>query len=164
MVLKSSEKQDLNILTYVLEDEQILLLKFEELFKMNGITNYHLFRKSEEMIAAMHNINASNDSVHICVIDYLLGEPLTGLDIMKVVLSHNPDCKVIVISAQTDFKIVKNFLNAGAFKYIEKNEDGWLDEMVSDMQQALIWVKKKIERQSLIGELEKKLKTAAEKP
>lgn len=135
---------NVSILTYVLEDQEAVLAVIDDLFKMNGLQNYKLFSRSSDLVEEM------NDKVHICVVDYMLGEKMTGLEVMKIILSYNPRCKVVVISGQTDFEVVQKFWNGGAFRYINKRDRDWLSQLVTHVQEALIEVKKQLE---LISEL-----------
>jgi FixJ family two-component response regulator len=102
-IIMSDEKvyqQQLNILTYVLEDDEDIIYLLDHLFKLNGFVDYKFFKESAEFVKCL------NERVHICVIDYYLPGPLNGIDVMKVVLQQNPWCKIIMISGQDDPKVI----------------------------------------------------------
>ncbi len=146
----------MNILTYVLEDDEDIILLLDQLFKMNGFVDYVFFQNPKEFVRDL------NERVHICVIDYYLGGPMTGIDIMKVVLSQNPWCKVIMVSGQDNPKVVQDFGNNDGFRYVSKNDTDYMKQLVEYMQQAIEIVKQQIsvhaELQLSLDELKSKRK------
>jgi len=146
----------LNILTYVLEDDEDIILLLDQLFKMNGFVDYVFFKNSKDFVRDL------NERVHICVIDYHLNGPMTGIDVMKVVLSKYPWCKVIMISGQDDPKVITQFVNNDGFRYVSKNAEDYSKQLVDYMQQAIEIVKIQIsvhaELQTSLDELKSKRK------
>lgn len=132
-------QQQLNILTYVLEDDEDIILLLDHLFKLNGFVDYVFFKDSNKFVSSL------NERVHICVIDYYLKGPLNGIDVMKVVLSRNPWCKVIMISGQNNHKVVAEFVNNNGFRYVWKGGGDYNNELVGYMQQAIEIVKSQMD-------------------
>lgn len=145
--------QQLNILTYVLEDDEDIIYLLDRLFKLNGFVDYIFFKDSQKFM------NSLNERVHICVIDYYLEGPLNGIDVMKVVLSRNPWCKVIMISGQDNPKVVAEFVNSDGFRYVNKRGEEYTTELVDYMQQAIALIKKQIDMHEEFKSVYEDLKT-----
>jgi two-component system, NtrC family, C4-dicarboxylate transport response regulator DctD len=133
---------DINLVTFILEDDEIVQTMITEVFRLNGIQNFQLFTSSADLLA--------RESVDICVLDYYLGEKLNGMAVMKIIRERNPDCFVIIMSGQTDCKIIIEFLNAGANKYVDKNRSDHLVQLVQFVQEGIAQAKKKKELNHLI--------------
>lgn len=145
--------QQLNILTYVLEDDEDIIVLLDHLFKLNGFVDYLFFKESGHFVKAM------NERVHICVIDYYLPGPLNGIDVMKVVLSQNPWCKVIMISGQDNPNVIEEFVNNDGFRYVSKRSANYEANLVSYIQQAIALIKKQIEMHEEFKSVYEDLKT-----
>lgn len=149
--------QQLNILTYVLEDDEDIINLLDHLFKLNGFVDYQFFKDSAEFVRSL------NDRVHICIIDYFLPGPLNGIDVMKVVLSRNPWCKVIMISGQDDPKVVSDFVNNDGFRYVYKGLTDYTTQLIDFMQQAIALIKKQIDMHEEFKTVYEELKTKKRK-
>jgi DNA-binding NtrC family response regulator len=155
-IIMNEEKvyqQQLNILTYVLEDDEDIIVLLDELFKINGFVDYIFFKESS------HFVSNLNERVHICVIDYYLPGPLNGIDVMKVVLSQNPWCKVIMISGQDNPKVIEEFVNNDGFRYVSKRSQDYETNLVTYIQQAIAFIKKQIEMHEEFKSVYEDLKT-----
>lgn len=144
--------EKLNVLTYVLDDDEDIRSLLSDVFRLNGFTDVVFFDSSQDLISSL------KEQVHICVIDYYLPGSMTGVDVMKVVLSKNPYCKVIMISGQDSMKVVKQFTNNGGFRYVDKKEDDYTGELVSYVQEALAYVRHTIEIHQDLKELSENIK------
>ena len=129
--MQAQSKMKFTILTYVLEDNEVLLTVIKGLLDRAGITEYQLFSNPAQFIKEF------TDDVHVCVIDYHLPGETNGLEVLQRVLARNPRCKAIIISAQEKLDIVIDILNAGAYKYIRKNDDQFNEKLVRYLQQAI---------------------------
>jgi FixJ family two-component response regulator len=127
------------ILSYVLEDDRDTLEAIDHVLKSNGIVDYGLYTSPDEM---MQNIQSD---IVICVLDYYLNGVLNGLDLLKEIKRRNSNSYVIVMSGQNDCKVVIDLLNAGANKYIDKNNRHYLNQLVEFMQEGLTEAKKRWE-------------------
>ena len=125
--------------TAVLEDDKDTLEVIQELFQENGIENYALYSEANDLLK-----NFSEDT-HLLVLDYILTGALSGFDVMKLVREKNPDCYVIVTSGQYDRKVVIEFLRNRADDYIDKNEKGYLIDLIESVKKGIVLIKKKIE-------------------
>ena len=71
-------------------------------------------------------IEELEDDLDIMILDYFLfneteEDVLTGSDVLEVVKTHCPNCKVIVASAQQSTHITNMLVEKGIFEYIDKN-------------------------------------------
>jgi len=62
----------------------------------------------------------------IIVLDYMLGT-MDGIDVLKQVKGINPDIQVIFLSAQDDILVGINSLKYGAYDYVTKDDDAFLN-------------------------------------
>ncbi|HYH15591.1 MAG TPA: response regulator [Flavisolibacter sp.] len=128
----------INIATFVLDDNEMVLKLIDQAFKRVGILNYKTFQDEIEFLTAIH------DDVHIAVIDYSLKGEVNGLQVAVKLLEENPRCYVIIMSNQDDNKVIIEFMNAGAWKYVQK-EGNYILEVVGFVQKAATLIKKDIE-------------------
>jgi len=128
----------INIMTYVLDDNQTVVKLIEQAFKNVGILNYRTFQDEIEFLTCL------NDDVHVAVIDYVLKGEINGLQVAVKLLEENPRCYVIIMSSQESNKVIIEFMNAGAWKYVQK-EGNYILEVVSYVQKAAQLIKKDIE-------------------
>lgn len=149
--------QQLNILTYVLEDDEDIVELLDRLFKLNGFIDYLFFTDSKKFVANL------NERVHICVIDYYLQGPLNGIDVMKVVLSQNPWCKVIMISGQDNPEVITDFVNHDGFRYVSKKSKDYTKHLVDYMQLAIALIKRQIDMHEEFKSVYEELKTKRRK-
>lgn len=138
-------------MTYILEDDDITVELIGEILKSNAVVDFKIFTSSSDMIGQL------TPEVQICVIDYFLGEKLTGLDVMKIVLASNPDCFVIVISGQQDPEVVADFLNNGAKRYVNKKDPKYLNKMVDYVLDALRMTRERNEKTNMLTLIQNKL-------
>lgn len=128
---------EVSILSYIVDDDPDTALIVEQLLASNGIKNFHVYTKAEELLS---NINSD---IIVCVIDYYLSAGLTGIDVLKQVKNKNKGSFVIIISGSQDYKTVMESLNAGADRYIDKNNKNYLTKLVEFMQEGLTEAKKR---------------------
>lgn len=120
----------LNVAIFVLDDHQHVLDLIDKVFQQKKIQNYHLFSDEIKFLKDL------NEDVHIAVIDYMLKGEHTGLDVCKLLLQRNPQCHVIIMSAQSDFDIVIDFMNSGAWRYVAKQKGDYLNKIVEFVNEA----------------------------
>ena len=141
-------RNQVNILAHALEDDELFVELIKEQFEMNNIRDYRFFTQAEEFILAF------NERVHLCILDYLPGaSDMSGLDVMKVVISTNPNCKAIMVSGYKDYEIVVDALNNGCFRWVDKNKSNYKTLLVEAIQQAIVFIKSKIEEREMYEQL-----------
>lgn len=157
MQQQKTYSQQVNILTYVLEDDADIIELLDQLFKMNGFVDYVFFKESEKFVLDL------NERVHICVIDYSLGGKMNGIDILKIVLSQNPWCKVIMVTGIVNPRVVIDFVNNGGFRFIPKNDPEFNNSLVTYMQEAIAIVKMQLDTHQELKNFYEELKLRKEK-
>jgi FixJ family two-component response regulator len=121
----------LNIVTLILDDDKMVLELIEGSLKDNGITNYKLFYSDADFIDHL------SENMNILVIDHHLSAPVSGLDVMKAAIKKNPSVFAIVMSGNYDSRVVVEYLNAGANRFILKNEDDYLEQLIKFVKEGI---------------------------
>lgn len=136
---KHAVVDELKILIYVLDDHKPSLENISEAFEHSGITGYTLFTDENQFLEALKK------DVRIAVIDYWLRSGKNGVEICKELFKKNPDCFVIMMSAQSDMKPVVDAMNTGVDRYIMKQNPNWLQELIDFTKEGISHVEKEYE-------------------
>lgn len=121
----------LNIVTLILDDDSMILELIEAALKDNGITNYHLFHSDVDFLEQL------SENMHILVIDHHLNATIDGLTVMKAAIKKNPSVFAIAMSGNYDSRIVVEYLNAGCNRFILKNEDNYLEQLIKFVREGI---------------------------
>lgn len=78
-------------------------------FKVTSFTDYHKFL---EALPATHSIS---------LVDYNLGNGITGIDVMKEIRRQAPNSKVIIMTGENNAHVLPNCLATGANGFIFKD-------------------------------------------
>lgn len=97
--------------------------------KKNGITDFKLFDNPDLFLKEI------DEDVITVVLDHQLGVT-TGFEIMEDVIDLNPICFIIILSGNSDPHIIMEYGNHDAFRYVLKNDEGYLDKIVFYIRQA----------------------------
>jgi len=124
-------EETLNIVTLILDDDTEMLELIEAALKDAGIRNYKLFYSDAAFIEGL------SENMHILVIDHHLNAKISGLDVMKRAIRKNPSVFVIAMSGNNDSRLVVEYLNEGANRFILKNENDYLDQLVKFVRQGI---------------------------
>lgn len=133
---------EINIATFALENDHDILTAIGDSLKKAGINEYRLFATSAEMLEQLH------EDVHICVVDYHLEEERTGLEVMKAVLEHNPDCYVIGLGEKVkiDMDVLIAFINGDGYRFVDKSNPMFLTQLIEYVEQAGAAIVRSIKR------------------
>lgn len=140
------KKPIINILTYILDDQQDLIDTIDEFFKLREVYNYRLFTDPDDMIKAL------TSDVAVCIIDYRLNNKKSGVAVMKEVKKTNAACYFIVMSAELTRDLVVECVNNGANKVILKDDPNFMDLLIEYLQEAIDIVTERFETYSRIWE------------
>jgi DNA-binding NtrC family response regulator len=124
-------EETLNIVTLILDDDKDMLELIEVSLKDAGIKNYRLFYSDAAFIDGL------SENMHILVIDHHLNGTVDGLDVMKRAIKKNPNVFVIAMSGNNDSRLVVEYLNEGANRFVLKNESDYLDQLVKFVRQGI---------------------------
>lgn len=130
--------RSINITVFVLDDQEHVVNVISALFNKEGLSNHKVFTSAEDFFEEL------NEDVHVAVIDYFLPGKMNGLQVCKKLLSFNPSCFIIIMSAQTDMGVVVEFINSGANRYIEKKGD-YLAKLVQFTKEGIAHVRADME-------------------
>jgi len=97
---------------------------------VSTVCNSSLINKQDleikSYLTAHDCIENLEDDTDIMILDYYLynkdeKDELGGADVLKEVKKHCPDCKVIIISAQTEPDVAVALMRQGIYEYVDKN-------------------------------------------
>lgn len=141
--------KQLTIMLLSVEDDRETLDLLEEIFRENGFDNCKFFTNPQDAIEAI------NEEPSICILDYWLRPDLTGLEVLKRVKEKNKDCYVIGFTGNHDFKKMREWFNQGLNKLVDKDEAGYLNELITYVREAIAKLKDDFEwHASLLKEIE----------
>jgi DNA-binding NtrC family response regulator len=99
----------------VLDDDEGLCDAVKTLLNHHGIANVSTFTEPHAMLEAM------NDGVRICIVDYSLKSDITGLDVIKQIVNTHKHVFFIMLSGQQEMQVVVDYMNSVyGSRYIEK--------------------------------------------
>lgn len=116
------------------EDDSDFRENFEKKAAEMGFKNIRACEAKKEFIAHM------TKEVHICVLDHFIDNETTGLSVMEEIFKINPYAFVIIVSGQVSKGVVIEYLNKGAWKYVDKGirrQDDYEAEVFGYVEQAL---------------------------
>lgn len=111
------------------DDQEALDLLVWQLAK-SGIRDVIAF--SDEQLF----LDALDKGTVIVVLDHYLMTGRTGLDVMKVVLQRHPVIYSIILSGTEDPRVILEYLNHDAFRYVVKRSAGSTEQVVRFINQA----------------------------
>lgn len=125
------------VYTYLVDDDQSTIESIERIFKKNDI-EYKSFNEPEVFLS-------NKERKRICIIDYRFNDSgMTGFDIAEKVLEDNPRCNIIIITGYANTTDLLKMMNLKAFKYLSKNDDDWMDDLLKYVKQAIKLVNEEI--------------------
>jgi DNA-binding NtrC family response regulator len=126
----------LKIAIFLIDDDEHTRTMLDTLLSKNGIANYTIYSDPLQLLRDLH------EGVQICVIDYNLNDEIyDGLLLMKAILTVNSYCKCIIMSGHEEAALIKDFLNAGAYKYITKGEKNFAENLVDYINLAIALIR-----------------------
>lgn len=108
------EPRDIEI--FIIDDNKDITDVLAIILNQNNIRNFKIFNNPYELLEAL------NDNVHICVVDYFLKSDINGLELIKKIIKKNRHCWFIMLSGQDDKRVVIDYVNSMYMggRYIEK--------------------------------------------
>lgn len=121
-------------LIFIVDDDRIILNLLEYTFKSKEGFDVKTFRSGED---CLKNLEMNPDIIVLDHLFYLQGnETMSGLDTLIELKRRNQDVPVIILSAQDDITLVKEFIKNGAVKYIPKS-DYFVDTLVESVDKVI---------------------------
>jgi len=113
---------DLPTQIFIVEDNQV----YSEMLK-NALKERGDFEITT-ILTGEYCLNLLDQNPDIIILDHLLalpddilGQGITGLEVMKEIHKKKPILPVIILSNQTDTQVATDYWDAGVFDYMEKN-------------------------------------------
>lgn len=145
----------INIGTFVLEDDIDIHDIIQSMLREKGFTKIHIHDTPEAFLAEL------DADINLCVIDHKLNSGLTGFDVLKKVKEKNKWSYVIVMTGQLDKKVVIDYLNAGADKYVDKGAHisigGYMEELIDKLITGIDVARERIKLVKLLEATKQKL-------
>ncbi len=101
---------------FVVDDDPLYVRMLKYIVELNPDHQVHVFTTGKECIDNLH-LNPS-----VVTLDYQLPD-MKGEDVLKSVLSFNPNIKTIILSGQQDVSTAVELIKLGAYDYITKDEE-----------------------------------------
>ena len=101
---------------FIIEDDPMYGRVLSYHLSQNKENQVEVFTRGKDCIANMYK------KPDIITLDYSLPD-MSGLEVLQKIQASDPDVPVIIISGQNDISTAVGLLKAGAYDYIEKNDD-----------------------------------------
>lgn len=128
--------KQLNIMILSLEDDKDTLELMEHEFRDNGFELENC-KFLTDPVAAIEEMKKTGDSPAICILDYSLPGGMTGLSVLKEVKAVNRDCMFIGFTGMQNLRLLREWVNSGLHKWVDKNEPGYLAELTEYVREAI---------------------------
>lgn len=114
---------------FIVEDNEMHSLMMDYLLSKETTAHISKFKTGEECIEHLHM------KPDIVILDY--GLPgMNGAETYRKIKQQDPEIPVIVITANNDNKVARDFFDAGVYDYIRKEDDAF--EQVSKITDSLL--------------------------
>jgi two-component system, OmpR family, response regulator len=121
-------------LIFIVDDDKVILNLLEYTFKSREGYEVKTFSSGEE---CLKNIDLKPDIIVLDHLFYLQGETgMSGLETLKELRKKNYSIPVIILSAQDDLSLIREFIKNGAIKYIPK-ADYFIDTLVESVEKVM---------------------------
>lgn len=121
-------------LIFFIDDDKVILNLLEYTFKSRHDYDVACFKTGEECLENLH-MNPS-----LIVLDHVLESAgkasLNGLETLKEIRKINKDIPVVILTGQGDDKLLSEFMEHGADRYLTK-DDFFIDSLVETIAQVL---------------------------
>ncbi len=149
----------INIMVFILDDDKDILELIDHKFKEEKIINYRLFYECSDFLSQL------TDNVNLAIIDYRMPDcALNGIEITKKVLERNRMCHVIILSGIDSNDVIIEFMNSGAWRYVQKSKRDFLDKLAHHVKEGLENIKRDIEYLSKLMAKEKEIEKYVSHP
>jgi FixJ family two-component response regulator len=143
----------MNVLVYIVDDDQAEADLIKILLKRSNMSETKIFTDPDEFLK-------TEETIDICILDYRFqNSGLDGLTITEELVRRNKRCRIIIITVQPDFRKFMKVFNAGAWKYLDKSDDEYENDLVKYVKLGIDLVAEEIE---LIARYSKRFKNAEE--
>lgn len=116
---------------FLVDDDKIFLTSLSHQLKtlVKPESPIKTFSTGEEFLKQFRN------EPSVIILDYYLNssynDAMNGLEVLKRIISLNPEAKVIILSSQDKMEVAVDTIKHGAYDYIVKNENVFLRTKLS---------------------------------
>jgi DNA-binding NtrC family response regulator len=100
---------------FLVDDDPFCRQLYEYHLKKIGIKDIYVFENGDDCI------NSLVLEPDLIFLDHYM-KPITGLDVMEEIKSHNPEIFVVIVSGQEEVLLPVIAMETGAFDYIVKSD------------------------------------------
>lgn len=101
---------------FIVEDDTLYIKVIKYVLELDPEHEVYVFTTGKECIDHLY-LNPI-----IVTLDYTLPD-MTGYDVMEAIKKYNPNIGIIVLSGQSEISVAVDFMKAGAYHYIVKDDD-----------------------------------------
>jgi len=130
---------------FIVEDDPLYIKIIKYVLELDPEHEVHIFTTGKECIDHLY-LNPI-----MVTLDYTLPD-MTGNEVMEAIKKYNSNIGIIAISGQSDISVAVDFMKAGAYFYIVKN-DNTRDKLLLTVQR----LKKQIQLQQEVNSLKDEL-------
>lgn len=116
---------------YVVDDDPDELERIRELFEDTKDEKFHFVEDVNDFLEKQEN------RVDVAVIDHYFNSMPRGMEIMLKIMEANPAAWVIILSGSQEKKMVERYLNADAFRFVDKNDSDYRGLLSKYVHQAI---------------------------
>jgi DNA-binding NarL/FixJ family response regulator len=125
----------IEILAYAVDDDVNIVTALEK--KLKDVVTLYTFTSEYQMLRAL------NSNVQICIVDHYLKDS-TGLQVIRKVREQLPYCKFIILSGQTENRILIEYINEKVSGYVDKGEKDAMHQVVTHVRLLLPEIKHRL--------------------
>ncbi|MHA1228719.1 MAG: response regulator [Candidatus Hodarchaeales archaeon] len=105
---------------FIIDDDKDIVFLFRQLLNLSGHEVVATAFDGVQAVKVFKELQSGEKNPDVILLDYRM--PLkNGIEVTKELLKINPECKILIISADTSVKSLA--IEAGAFSFIEKPTD-----------------------------------------
>lgn len=144
------------MILFCLDDEKMWRDLIEDTAKHLGFSDYALFSDAPTFLNYIESLTDDKKRlVGVVVIDHILNSSFSGLDVLREVKKTLPICKPIVMTASEDGRVIGQYLNYDAWRWVQKDADTALENLAIYLKEGLSLAKKEKARQDVIDNLKR---------
>ncbi|MHA1973215.1 MAG: response regulator transcription factor [Candidatus Hodarchaeales archaeon] len=105
---------------FIIDDDKDIVFLFRQLLNLSGHEVVATAYNGDQAIKIFKELQSKEKKPDVILLDYRMPFK-NGIEVTKELLTINPGCKILIISADTSIK--DSAIEAGAFSFLEKPTD-----------------------------------------
>ena len=132
--LKLSVASPMSRIIFFIDDDKMILNLLEYTFQSRQDYNVICYKTGEECLQNL------DQNPSLIVLDHILADRdsnrLTGLETLKEIRKVNKDVPVVILTGQGDERLLSEFMEHGADRYLTKDHF-FIDSLIETIQQVI---------------------------